>query len=394
MTYDNYFSTKAFKQILEEFKQCEADGVPFIASSYDYADIILYYHQIGQTEKASEIFEKAMKLYPDALSLMTGRIRMVLTQGQVEEAWKLADQIKDKEDPEYSHIIAEIMIFEGKEEEANQYLEDWYQERKDEEYMEDYAMDTAWLLLDLGLPDLAWKWLDYVDDRDEEEYLELKANLLISAGKAEEAKKIINQLIDRDPYAIAYWNLLAYAQLKNGEIEDSITSSEYALAINPDDCEATYNKASALYSLGNIEEALHYFERYSKQLPLDSGSEFHQALCLCELDRFDEAFKHLEKVEQISENDYKDEVLFIKGFIFLQADRLDEAKKCFLESIKITDDEAMQSKEYAMLAYCALQQEDFDAFEKYMKKGSMFDPKGMNDLFSSFLPGDKRTDKE
>ena len=98
---------------------------------------------------------------------------MVLTQGQVEEAWKLADQIKDKEDPEYSHIIAEIMIFEGKEEEANQYLEDWYQERKDEEYMEDYAMDTAWLLLDLGLPDLAWKWLDYVDDRDEEEYLEL-----------------------------------------------------------------------------------------------------------------------------------------------------------------------------------------------------------------------------
>ena len=87
-------------------------------------------------------------------------------------------------------------------------------------------------------------------------------------------------------------------------------------------------------------------------------------------------------------------MLFIKGFIFLQADRLDEAKKCFLESIRLTDDEAMQSKEYAMLAYCALQEEDFDAFEKYMKKGSMFDPKGMEDLFSNFFPDDKRTDKE
>ena len=54
----------------------------------------------------------------------------------------------------------------------------------------------------------------------------------------------------------------------------------------------------------------------------------------------------------------------------------------------------LSKKEYAMLAYCALQEEDFDAFEKYMKKGSMFDPKGMNDLFSNFLPGDKRTDKE
>lgn len=388
MTYDNYFSTKAFKLILQDFKQCEENGVPFIACSDDYADIILYYHQIGQEEKSAEIFEKAMKLYPNALSLMTGKIRIVLTQGQVEEVWKLAEQIEDKEDPEYSHIIAEIMIFEGKEKEADQYLEDWYQERKDMEYMEDYAMDTAWLLFDLGLSDLAWKWLNYVEYQDDEEYMELKANLLISAGKAEEAKKIINKLIDKDPYAIAYWNLLADAQLKNGEIEDSITSSEYALAINPDDCEATYNKASALYSLGNIEEALHYYERYSEQLPLDSSSEFHQALCLCELNRFDEAFKHLERVDQVSENDYKDEVLFMKGFILMQAERLDEAKKCFLESVKYAD-ESLQAKEYAMLAYIALMQEDYDAFEKYMKKGSMFDPKGMNDLFSNFFPGDK-----
>ena len=394
MTYDNYFSTKVFKRILEEFKQCETNSVPFIASSNDYADIILYYYQIGQREKASEVYEKAMKLYPNALSLMTGKIRMLLTEGKIEEAWLLAEQIEDKEDPEYSHILAEIMIFEGKEEEADQYLEEWYRERKDEEGMDDYAIDTAWMLFDLNLPDLACKWIDEVEFQNEEDYMELKANLLISAEKVEEAKTIINELIDKDPYSIAYWNLLAYAQLKNGEIEDSITSSEYALAINPDDCEATFNKASALYSLGNIEEALHYYERYSQQLPLDSGSEFHQALCLCELNRFEEAFKHLEKVEQISENDYKDEVLFIKGFIFMQAERMDEAKECFLESIKITDDEAMQAKEYAMLTYIALQQEDYDAFEKYMKKGSMFDPKGMEDLFRNFFPDDKRTDKE
>lgn len=388
MTYDNYFSTKVFKRILEEFKQCETNSVPFIASSNDYADIILYYYQIGQREKASEVYEKAMKLYPNALSLMTGKIRMLLTEGKIEEAWLLAEQIEDKEDPEYSHILAEIMIFEGKEEEADQYLEEWYRERKDEEGMDDYAIDTAWMLFDLNLPDLACKWLDEVEYQNEEVHMELKANLLISAEKVEEAKTIINELIDKDPYAIAYWNLLAYAQLKNGEIEDSITSSEYALAINPEDNEATFNKASALLFLGNPEEAVHYFERYRKQVPFDPDCEFDLATCLCDLERFDEALVAIQNAEQLYEGKCKDKVLLIKGFIFMQTDRFDEAKKCLLESIK-TANELLQAQAYAFLAYCALRQDDIDGFDRYYSKGASIDREMVNGFFGSLLSNEQ-----
>ena len=58
MTYENYFRSKAFKQVLDDFKQCEAKGVPCIISSDDYSDLILYYHQNNHDEKAAEIFEK------------------------------------------------------------------------------------------------------------------------------------------------------------------------------------------------------------------------------------------------------------------------------------------------------------------------------------------------
>ena len=426
MTYENYFRSKAFKQVLEEFERCEANNEPCIISSEDYSDLVLYYHQKGQDEKASEIFGKAMTLYPNALSLMTVKIRLLLTKGLVDEAWKLAEQIEDQEDPEYSHITAEIMIAEGKFEEADQYLEEWYQEREDEEYMEDYALDTAWLLHDLNLFDLARKWLDKVEDHDNEEYLELKAALLALEGKNEEAKKIINQLIDRDPYAVAYWNLLAYTQLKNGEVKDSVTSSEYALAINPEDPEAIYYKANAMYALDNIEEALRYFERYSNQDPFDANGEFFQGVCLCDLKRLEEALVHLQKAEQLMESDamysfepsslyqelayvysmtkHPDEAMgylnkintdefssnelnLIKAHLLLQCKRFEEAQDCLAEVMGNTDDNTT-GKEYAMMAVCAFQRKDKEAFKTYVMQALILDPEGTTDIIKDLFPVD------
>ena len=137
----------------------------------------------------------------------------------------------------------------------------------------------------------------------DDEYLELKATLLTIEGKYEEAKRIINQLIDRDPYAVSYWNLLANTQFKNGETKECVTSSEYALAINPNDPEAIYYKANGLYVLGNIEGALHCFERYCELMPSNANGEFLQGICLNDLNRFEEALDHLKKAEQLMEND-------------------------------------------------------------------------------------------
>lgn len=460
MTYENYFRSKAFKQVLDDFKQCEANGVPCIISSDDYSDLILYYHQNNHDEKAAEIFEKAMTLYPNALSLMTVKIRMILTKGQVEEAWKLVEQIEDQEDPEYSHIIAEIMIAEGKFEEADQYLEEWFQERCDEEGMEDFAMDTAWLFQDLNLVALARKWLDKVDDQEDEEYLELKAILLSLEGNYEESKRIINLLIDRDPYAVSYWNLLAHTQLKNGELKESITSSEYSLAINPEDPEGLYYKASALYALDNVEEAVQYFERYSRLCPQDPNGEFFQGTCLTDLNRFEEAMVHLKKAEQLMESDVpfsfdpsslyrelsfvcsqsdhpeealnylakmdadeydRNELLVMKGHIFLQCERYLEAQDCFtkamegsqcaphivfqmassmyyfkhydecyeaLQTILPFPNEYWQGKGYALLAACAFQRKDKSAFEKYMKEGLKHDPTTTKAIVVQLFPED------
>lgn len=51
-------------------------------------------------------------------------------------------------------------------------------------------------------------------------------------------------------------------------IQESITSSEFSIAINPDDEEAILNKANGLFFLGNVDEAMKYYKTVGYIAPL------------------------------------------------------------------------------------------------------------------------------
>ncbi len=75
----------------------------------------------------------------------------------------------------------------------------------------------------------------------------------------------------------------------NEEYSDAITSSEYAIAIDPNDPDAVSSKASGLFRLGNYEEALKYYKKYSELEPDDEFGLLHQGVCLVNMNRNEEA---------------------------------------------------------------------------------------------------------
>jgi tetratricopeptide (TPR) repeat protein len=75
----------------------------------------------------------------------------------------------------------------------------------------------------------------------------------------------------------------------------AITSSEYAIAIDPKDPESLLSKANCLYNLQNYEEALDYFQRYSEQADEDEFGYLYQGTCLINLGRYQEAVSILKK---------------------------------------------------------------------------------------------------
>ena len=97
---------------------------------------------------------------------------------------------------------------------------------------------------------------------NEDEYKEIKVRILKGQGKYEASETLINELIDDNPYSCAYWNQLTQIQFLRNDVQGAITSSEYALAINPNDEEALLNKANGLFSLDNFVESLKYYQQY------------------------------------------------------------------------------------------------------------------------------------
>ena len=99
--------------------------------------------------------------------------------------------------------------------------------------------------------------------------------------------------MDHNPFSTVYWNALANAQFMSEDYSASIASSEYAIAIDPNDAESILTKANGLYHLENYEEALSYFEKYAEKNSSDEFGYLHQGTCLINLGRFEEAISRL-----------------------------------------------------------------------------------------------------
>ena len=361
---EEYFKSKDFNELLESYEAAVCNGDRPYMDAEDLVDIADYYNYSGNYEKAVDTVNYALQLFPHSTLPNVFKAREALATDDVDTARKYADAIEDKDDPDYHYIVAEIMIASGDIEKADEYLHEYGKGVEPEEY-QDFIKDCANLFLDYDVYDKAHEWILCSQGDDSDDFKELKGRALFGMEKYEEAQGIFNELIDRNPYSKTYWNELASAQYLNGEYDNAITSSEYAIAIDPNDAEALANKANGLFHLGNFQESLKYFRRYSEQIPNDPNGLLQQGMCLVNTNQKEEALPLLEEAARLGVNDpellahiYQElafcysatkqpdkalemlskayalpcdriDLLIIRGHILLENFRVEEAKEAF-----------------------------------------------------------------
>lgn len=369
--HDKYYESKEFKDLLRKYEDAHNAGESIYLDPEELTDIAEYYHILGNVNHAISVIDEAINMFPGAVSPLSFRARVaLLKEDNPQKANEYAEQMDDKTDLEYFYVKAEIMIVEDKIEEADEYLEEQYRSMDDDDQA-DFVIDVATLYADYDILDKAQKWLMRSDEIDEPDYQELKGRLALANGNYDESERIFNELIDQDPYSSPYWNRLASTQFMRNNIRDSIQSSEFSIAINPNDEEAILNKANGLLSLGNYQEAYKYFKRYSELCPNEENGQLYQGITMFNMGELDQGIKHLKKAEalmrpdsphqyeiyqelafalsrkgQLSEAlDYaeklyqmdtdedKYEVIVLKGHLFMENGQMEEAQKCFSKAI-------------------------------------------------------------
>jgi len=374
MAYDDsYLDEKERRDNIRKYEEALSRGESIYMDSDDLTDIAEHYYTHGEQQKAIETIDYALRLFPHSADLLVFRARIaLLDENDIERAKEIVNEVDDTSELEYQYLIAEIMIVEKKPEEADEYLLALLEAMSDDDRA-DYILDVATIFADFNLYDLAEKWLSLSDEKDLPDYQELKGRIETVKGNYSVGDDIFERLLDKNPYSNHLWNSLASSQMMQDRMSDAITSSEYSLAINPDDDEAIMNKANGLYYLMRFEEALDYYKRFSElrknnyvgymyqgntllnmgrpkealeaykkaeeYVPMDKDNiaELYQemAFSLSALKRPDEAIAYLDRAECMKGGN-SSEITVQKGYICLEQDDVQGAKKHFYDAITMS----------------------------------------------------------
>lgn len=365
---EEYFKSEEFQDILESYEaSINAGSNPFMDAD-DLVDLADYYSWQGFDDKAEAAIDYALELYPSSTLPNVFKARKALSEGDYTQAEFYRDEIENHDDPDYHYLVAEIMIAQGDIEGADDYLREYGKSVEPDEH-EDFVLDCANLYIDYNQSEKAYEWMLRSRGSDSDDFKELMGRVLFGVGKYKDSERIFNELIDQHPFSKHYWNALASAQFMNEEYSNAITSSEYAIAIDPNDPDAVSSKASGLLRLGNYQEAQKYYQKYCELVPDDEFGFLHQGVCLVNMNRNEEALPVLRMALAVAPKDsqflvqiYQElafcygalhqvgqairmldkttkldcdhvDILVVKGHILLQNDKIAEAEECFKQAI-------------------------------------------------------------
>ena len=296
---DNYYSSKEFKTLLKQYEAAWQQGGSVYFDPDQLTDIAEYYYGAGQHQLSLHTIEHALSIFPDATAPLIFMARHELVfRKNTKLARQYLEKITDTTDLEYIYLYAEILINENKTDEAEAYLQEAYKKLNDEDDLADFVLDVANMYADYDQPALARQWLNKSDEPHLADYKEIEGRIAISQGQYKKSEDIFNKLLDENPYSTPYWNHLASSQLRRNHISEAITSSEYSIAINPNDAEAILNKANGLYALTNFDEALHYYKRFTQLCPDEHTGYLLQGITLLSLNQPEQALSQLLQAEK------------------------------------------------------------------------------------------------
>ena len=262
------------------------------------ADILAYYSENFMDDEAHKCAEFLLTLYPDNTDALVFLARESLWNGKTIEAKKIERRISDKSDTEVKFLRAEILLSDGKKEEATAFFEENFSNKD-----VDDCFDIATIYRDNELYKESIDWLNKIFTTDEEALYrnnQLRADCLIMLDKATEAEPILDALIDKNPYDAFSWELMAQAQIAEDKYSDAIESCDFALAVNPEETMASKLKAMCFFKLENYTKALEIFLSLKDEKGDEDDKLYLQiAISFEEINDLSNTIKWLEKAKAV-----------------------------------------------------------------------------------------------
>ena len=219
-----------------------------------------------------------------------------------DKAKQIIDQIPESYSSEVKVLKANILLGEGKTDEAEQLLDSI--EDKDELAN---IVDIAYMYIDMGYPDKALSWLNkgLNSYSEEEAFLAATADCFHAQGLNQKAETFYNKLIDKNPYSAPYWFGLARCYFEQQLFDKAIEACDYAIVADEEFAEAYIMKGHAFYQLGNEESALENYTLAEKYKAINPDFlKMFMGLNEIAKGHWEEGYQYIEQIIQSGDIDF------------------------------------------------------------------------------------------
>ncbi|MEY8687228.1 tetratricopeptide repeat protein [Bacteroides sp. AN502(2024)] len=400
---------KKLATLITHYEEAKAENRQLYLDADQLADIADWYAFRRKFEEAQEVITYGLKIHPGNTDLLIEQAYLYLDTQKPQKAKKVADSITEDFDSEVKLLKAELLLNEGKLEEAQ-----WLLNTIEDADELATITDVVFLYLDTGYPEAAKEWIDRGKSRyaENEEYMALTADYLTSTHQMEPAITYYNKLIDQSPFNPSYWLGLVRCYFIQEQIDKAIEACDFALAAddqygeayaykahcffylnNPDDAIKNYQKAIEFkaippelgymfmgISYGNKEEWQKANEYYDKVIACfeEAGDKLSillidtytsKAFALSRLSRYEEAHESCEKAKEINPNEGL--IYLTEGKLYLTEGLEDEAAISFDKAIKTAPDIEM----WYMVASAYSENDYLPEAKEYFEKVYRMNPK-------------------
>lgn len=363
---------KELVELITNYEAAKAEERQIYLDGDQLADIADWYATERKFAEAQEVISYGLHLHPGSTDLLIEQAYLYLDTQKLQKAKTVAAAITEEYEPDVKMLKAELLLNEGKLEEAQELLNSI-------EDADDLVTitDIVYLFLDLGYPENAKEWLEKGKSRyaDEQDYLALTADYLFATHQTEVAIEAYNKLIDKAPYNPSYWMGLAKCHFIEENVDKTIEACDFALAADENYGEAYAYKAHSFFYLNNSDEAIENYRKAIKykSIPPELGYMF-MGLSYANKEEWQKADDYYTKVIDCFEKEGdRDSILLIdtytsKAFALSHLQRYEEAHQLCDKAKKLGPDEGLIYLTEGKV-YLAEEMEDLasEAFQKAME---------------------------
>lgn len=263
------------EELIASYEAAQKENKKLYLDADLLADIADEYISGQRFDDAQEVINYGLELHPGNTDLLIVQGYLYLDLSELQKAKQVACSITETYNPEVTLLKAEILLTEGKLDEADALLESI--EDKDSLNV---VVGISELLLSMGYSQKALPWLTEpkIMERYKEDYdfLTTLAECYRCCGQFYEAIPIFNKLIDMNPYSPYNWTCLAKCYFVMEEYEKTVEACDFALAADENYGDAHSMKGHSLFYLGNEEEAIREYRLgiETKNMPPEMGLMF------------------------------------------------------------------------------------------------------------------------